>query len=284
MSNEIRNRYSDGNEEVFQFGQTSHNADEFINNFSEEVYRNRPMTIENRERLMRLKKLQEENPQMFSGGRQDTALRQIDRMASKSIGTARRTEQKYRKRNSNVIIARKRKEAISALCAIFLVAGLSFTGIKTIQKVDNFIESHINIEKGLNVLTERAYNDLCRHNLASVNEKGKYVIGENSVSDYRELGVTSHLDVYVFKQILSNTEFDKFIRAVSYNNGYNYYTDMYQFLNINGYYMSGTNTPSIDVFNNMMEGMINNMADKLLMVEDTTYIMEDEQPKSRGGI
>lgn len=281
MNNEIKNKYKVGGDEVFEFKPTSHNSDELLSVFDEEVYV--PTTSNTNVHDANLNKYRQmmlEQNDIFLRDRQQTAIRQRNNIATKSIGTTKRTEQKYRKRKSNVIIAKKQKEVITTLCTIFIVAGLSIGTIKTVENVSNFVQTQANVNYGTNILKEQALNELCLHDLATVNERGKYKIKENTITDYRKLDASSDLDVYIYRQILPPEEFDKFIKSVSYNNGYNYYIDFYQFLNINGYYAQGTNTPSSAVFNNIMEEIINNKTAKLSNGDSYSF----EEHKSRGGI
>ena len=140
------------------------------------------------------------------------------------------------------------------------------------------------MQRGSDVLRNEALYRLFINDLAKVDGRGNYEIKENTITDYRRLEATSDLDVYIFKQILPAEEFNKFIKSVSYNNGIHYYTDMTQFLNINGYYTEGTNSPSLVVFYNMMEDIINNKADKLVDNDNINNRLEEVQSHRRGGI
>lgn len=277
MNNEINNRYKVGDDEVFEFKPTSHNSDELLSVF-DEVYYN-----QTKEQIYRNNTSNNTDEIFYRQRRQDIATKQIDRISNKSTGNTR-TSYNNKRRHSNIIIAKKRKEVAKILCAIALVGVLLPTTVTAVDNMSDNIKMHANVERGTSILTEEAFERLFNNNLATKDKRGKYTILENTITDYRKLEATSHLDVYVFKQILPEAEFNKFIKSVSYNNGYNYYVDFYQFLNINGYYLSGSNTPSGRVFDNMMEEVINNLSDKLVLEYNLEEKNSETSTHGRGGI
>lgn len=176
----------------------------------------------------------------------------------KSIGSNLRTKFANRTPVSSYSAKVIKTRIAATLLTLAAVVAISVPFAKlTEHEREERIQIEQNVDNGTNYLIAKAYNALAINDLAGINiDTGRFEIKENTTESYRRLTITSDLDVYIYKLILPDAEFDKFIKSVSYNNGLHHYTDIDQFLRINGYCIEGTNMPSLRVFNNMMEQQI----------------------------
>lgn len=277
--------------------------DAFLNSgiFSSDEYEQRRMNrAQEEERLYEINRAFHERQQRnaASNERINRQIRQFQQSKNKTIGHNRRAKDANRiehpeKHRNNVL----EKVSITMCLLASLVAASTLVGIKAGPMIQNKIQMQKNIDNSTDLLVAKAYNNLAVNGLAGIDIKtGKFVVKDNSVDDYKTLGIScnandtsSHINVYIYKRILPESEFEKFIKSVSYKNGIHYYQDMNQFLNINGYYTKGTSIPSLEVFYNMMEAEINKKAPELLKeysaygdvytVED---YLEEENKEMRG--
>lgn len=221
----------------------------------------------------------------------DKQIMEYQKASSKSIGNKKKTKDINRRKKSNISFDKLQERVAITLCVFASVVALAIpVGIKVAPLIKEQISFSQNVEKGTDLLVARAFNELTLNDLAGFSiEDGTFVVKENSIDDYKKLDITSHLDVYIYRLILPESEFDKFIRSVSYKDGLHRYTSMYQFLNVNGYYTEGTNSPSLEVFANMMENRINNLYSSLYSGytdDDGVYSASDyleDEAKGKGG-
>lgn len=144
-----------------------------------------------------------------------------------------------------------RKLAIAASLTAAITGGAALTA-----KYAPRINDNRNVSKISDELTNKAKDALLAYELASLDD-GEFKIGNNSVSDYSVLDADTPMEVYVYRKAINdNEEFSKFIRSVSYDDGLYNYESYEQFLRINGYYDTTTNSVSSEVFDNYMEATI----------------------------
>ena len=188
----------------------------------------------------------------------DRKIAAYQRSKNKSIGSNLRTKFANRTPVSSYRAEVIKTRIAATLLTLTAVIAVSVPLVKlTAPEREERIQIEQRVEKSTDYLIAKAYNALAVNDLAGINiDTGKFEIKENTTEAYRRLMVTSNMDVYIYNLILPNDEFDKFIKSVSYNNGLHRYTDMDQFLRINGFCIEGTNTPSLRVFYNMMEDQI----------------------------
>lgn len=190
---------------------------------------------------------------------------QAQRAINKTVGNNKVTEDFNRRQNPSIKKGTKFEKLVITLCSITCAFSLLIpAGLYVKPILDERAEIQANIDKSTDLLIAKAMNNLTYHDLAGIDiNTGKFVIKDNTVEDYKKLGITSELDVYIYKQILSPGEFSDFIKSVSYNDGLHRYLSMEQFLTINGYYENGTRIPSMEVFNNAMERKIKELSPEL---------------------
>lgn len=177
---------------------------------------------------------------------------------------------------------KKAKKILNKIIIAIIAASTIATGVYIGGKKDEKDKK----DKGTKILV-----DACEENLLAwgLGEKvnGEFEIGENSISDYKNLEANTPLEVYGYKLAINDyEEFSKFIQSVSYQNGMYYYTDYSQFLRINGYYNQEKNKESNEVFENMMEATIlaaieNDTLNSYVENEFYTFDMNNDTNKTR---
>lgn len=119
-----------------------------------------------------------------------------------------------------------------------LVAGIAVSAIWG-DDIAAYKEKHQIISTQLAKEITSARRELLDENLAEMiyTKAYPFTVLDNSVFDYKALDVQDFADVYVYKNILSRDEFDKFIKSVYYTNeeGMHYYTDYSDFLRVNDF-------------------------------------------------
>lgn len=169
------------------------------------------------------------------------------------------------------------KRFIALVTASAMIAGAGY-GVKKVS-------DKVKIKKTTASIVSMAEDSLVEHNLGT-KENGTFVIGNNTVEDYSVLEADTPMEVWIYRfAIDNNEEFEKFIQSVSYDNGLYTYTDIAQFLRINGYY-DEKGTPSYVVFSNYMEAAIENAINNntLSQYQDEysiTYDLPEESHKTR---
>lgn len=153
---------------------------------------------------------------------------------------------------------RKIKTAIvSVLIGATLISPFAFIAGKSIV---NKFERWRAVNSAVAMQSNEALDQLLRYKLAYIDEdkfsKMEHVSSENpvtiknnNVEDYRVLKVDNYIDVYLYKLNLPSSEFNDFIRSLTYtdNNGnLVHYVNFEQYLKINGF-------PDEDTFKNYAE-------------------------------
>lgn len=195
-------------------------------------------------------------------------------------------KRKLQKEKEDLIKKKKedRKKAWKKLI-IGILTGSTLIGgaVYGISQLEPKIDDNIKISNAKEWLRTLGEDNLLMYGLATRDEDGKFKIGNNSVSDYRSLDADTPLEVYVYKDIMDNEEFNKFIRSVTYDNGTYCYESYEQFLRINGFYDQTTNKISENVFANIMDGTLltacNNST--LSSYEEDFYTSDLSSPKTR---
>ncbi|MBQ8193002.1 MAG: hypothetical protein IJZ46_02915 [Bacilli bacterium] len=171
------------------------------------------------------------------------------KIADKSIGThkyiRKNVKKSERKKREKKEINPKILKTILA-CSLIAASLISLGGLKT--KIDRAIK----VGKATKPYIEAAESRLFYYGLATYNENGLRVF-DNSISQYEQLRADEPLEIYIYKQILPENEFDKFIKSASYSNDMYNYISYNQFLEYNGYRDPETNSISNTVFENYME-------------------------------
>lgn len=141
------------------------------------------------------------------------------------------------------------------VCALTMVVAI---GISSALVIGPKIEERDNMREATRILTGQASQTLVNYGLAGIDENEGIIVGNNSVSAYRQLNISSQLEVYVYSLVLPDEELNKCIKAtpIKAEDRNILYTDIEQFLRINGYVDKQTGEPSWQVFGNYMEAEI----------------------------
>lgn len=141
------------------------------------------------------------------------------------------------------------------VCALTMVVAI---GISSALVIGPKKEERDDMRKATRILTGQASQTLVNYGLAGIDENEGIIVGNNSVSAYRQLNISSQLEVYVYSLVLPDEELNKCIKAtpIKAENRNILYTDIEQFLRINGYVDKQTGEPSWQVFVNYMEAEI----------------------------
>ena len=146
----------------------------------------------------------------------------------------------YREFTENVERMKKRRNLrISALilAGTIFVGGLVYTGKRLSDKQDIKIATSMAIKDAEDELTTLLM--LKRGgSVTFLSENGaRSMFDSLSTSDYAKISIDNLGQIYSYKLILGDTEFEEFIKSIRYleNNEERCYTSFRQFLNINGF-------------------------------------------------
>ena len=176
------------------------------------------------------------------------AFGMIERALERSI---KEEDWRIEKEKKAVIAAeeyrRKIKTAIvSVLIGAALISPFAFTAGKAII---NKFEHWKAVNSAVALQSNDAMEELLKYKLAYIDEnklsnlehatsETPFTVRNNTVSDYQVLNVDDYVDVYLYKINLPSTEFNDFIRSLTYtdNNGdLVHYISFEQYLKINGF-------------------------------------------------
>lgn len=201
------------------------------------------------------------------GEKQTFTTGKCQKMTNKSIGPTKRVKESTKKVvDIHVKMPNLNKIAL-ILCTAVIVVSLG-TGTYALfgEKIADNMQAREEMNTSIDVLKTKAIFNLFYNDLAGMNvETQEIIIKDNSVEDYRRLGISNPLDVYTYSLVLPRSEFSKFIQSVSYNEyGFDhYYVSEEQFLRINGMFDKKGN-PSDIVFGNYMETKIKELSPEIL--------------------
>lgn len=138
----------------------------------------------------------------------------------------------------------ERKDMIKRLIIAGSIVGTLITGlaikVNYSDDIAAYFQKQEDISEVKSKLRTKAMIELLRYDLAISDSSSYqvYTVRNNTVDSYKILGISNFEDVYIYRTILPEEEFNKFIKAVSYvdENGTHYYRDYQQFLDINGYF------------------------------------------------
>lgn len=187
-------------------------------------------------------------------GNSSVSQQTYNNTSTKSIGGGP-TKVSGRRPTTRVIDTTKFTNRVAlTVCALTMVVAI---GISSALVIGPKIEERDNMREATRILTGQASQTLVNYGLAGIDENG-IIVGNNSVSAYRQLNISSQLEVYVYSLVLPDEELNKCIKAtpIKAENRNILYTDIEQFLRINGYVDKQTGEPSWQVFVNYMEAEI----------------------------
>lgn len=184
-------------------------------------------------------------------------------------------ERKRKAKNTN-----KLKRTISILLTGATITAGAYTAAKIIPQAENTTK----VNSITDELTKVAEENLITYGLGEEKE-GKFQIGNNTVEDYSSLNANTPMEVFIYQKAIANVEeFEKFIQSVTYSDNLYCYTDLGQFLRINGYYDENGKT-SYNVFENYMENALleayKNSTLSTYEEEFYTFNIEQENHKTR---
>lgn len=224
----------------------------------------------------------------------------LSQIMQQSIGGQKKQADINRKKTNHKksLLSKKIKTRLIAVAAIISIGATATMGVvKVVEGIQHKIEMHQDINEAENHLKAYARMQLIEHNLAGFDtETGKFIVKNNSVNDYEQLGITDpnhdrsiHALMYIYKEILPYEEFNKLVQSIRHGKNLgSYYQGIYDVNNQNGYY-DNYGAPSVEVFDNYMESYIYNHYDEIINTFNTTdgiYTFEDlnefEQLKKGG--
>lgn len=222
------------------------------------------------------------------------------KVATKSIAKApvKKNTRKKVDTTAKVIDLNKIIERAAAVLLVATIAiGISVPISKGIEIAKEKLEAAEKLTQSIEILKNEARFNLLSNGLAGIHsETGSITVMENSVIDYKKLGISENVDIYIYSLILPHQEFDKFIRSATYNNGINSYISTEQFFKINGFWDNKQDIPLWDVFENYMIEEIKAKQEEILNkgnniytfdtsssnVEESSYTFDIDE-KTRGG-
>lgn len=192
-----------------------------------------------RDEQLRIKREKEVNGAVFMI---DEALKRSIREEDWRIEIQKRAERTQNEYRENV-----KKTIIAVLIGAAIVSPFA---IKAGEAIINKVNHWSAVNSAVAAQSNAAKDNLLLNGLAYVDESKAYevdrafahvtpfTIRDNSVDDYRVLNVKDYVDVYVYKTLLTDSEFNDFIKSVSYVDGNGNvcrYVSFEQFLKINGF-------------------------------------------------
>ena len=170
-----------------------------------------------------------------------------ERRRATSIGNDKETSHKKAKKNTS-------QKALPWILVATLILGAA--GIKIVPKLKENIEYTNDLKAATGIVTEAATENLEKAGLVNIDENGLVTINQdNTVEDYSRLELidASLGEYYAYGNALneavknakvdklgaSHDEYEKLIKASSYDGGTYNYTGLEQLYNINGLYGQG---------------------------------------------
>lgn len=154
----------------------------------------------------------------------------LESIKTKSIGKGKTSTKNKKKKHLSGV----QKFIIASLVTLTIAGGIKYT-----PKISERIAYNKEVTTLSESLEERVENYLIENNLATRSQDGKFTLNDNSVEEYRRLGLNMPETLYGYYLVMSGSpEFSKLIEATQYRSATGatyYYTDTRQFLNINGY-------------------------------------------------
>lgn len=166
-------------------------------------------------------------------------------------------EQKIAEKDAEDFRRKFKTTIISVLIGATLISPFAFiTGKAVINKFEHWKD----VSRAVSIQSNEAREELLKHRLAYidgdklkhlgyVSSETPFTIRNNSAQDYKVLSVKDYVDVYIYKKILPDNEFNDFIQSITYtdvNGNVSHYVSFEQYLIINGF-------PDENTFNNYAE-------------------------------
>ena len=133
----------------------------------------------------------------------------------------------------------KKRNIKNRFIALALAGVLTITGIYGGTKLKGKLEKVQKINEASDIVKNDAQKILLDNGLAEYDEKGNYIIKENTVADYDRLAIddASVEALYAFYLATGGNaiEFDKLIQSVQGVDGVHNYTGLSQFYSYNGF-------------------------------------------------
>lgn len=146
------------------------------------------------------------------------------------------TKKKNRKKKNKLL----RKGFIAgALTTVLLVAGLKIT-----NNIIDRIEYNAAIGEAVEIAKTAAEEELIENNLGTRNDKGEFILGDNSVSDYDRLDLTgaSPAIIRAYDEAMNNSdEFNDLLNSIGFTGEQNFYA-------FNGYFNPESGKESRSVY------------------------------------
>lgn len=177
---------------------------------------------------------------------------------SSSVGKGRPVvEQTNVKHKRNTSLMSKVKRTAAAVLIIYVVATSIYGTAVGIHTIKDKIEYTKDLKTAQGILEENSVQRLLRMGLAAITKDGVFVILQNNIEDYMELGLSDSTEILAMRDLINDDEeFEKFIQACNYydeEGNFCYYTSVDQFLRVNGYTDTKTGAPSQKVWENYAE-------------------------------
>lgn len=216
----------------------------------------RPLDIENPdsviEAISRLPKQEtsqtEENANNIA--RERIVQTSCQRGGGKYVATANKTKKKE-------TTLRKVTRWIAGFGATVLICGALYGFHTAGVKISDKVKYYKDLKTATAIMEENSVEMLLANGLAAYTKDDEFVILRNDILGYASLNLNSPDAIWAMKNIINDDEeFETVIKGCTYrdeNGDTCYYTNLEQFLRINGYFDPKTNEPSEEVWENYVE-------------------------------
>ena len=148
-------------------------------------------------------------------------------LAQRAIATSTKREEIAREAaiRGKEITKERRKKVALILVGMATVVALSIPAVKN---VGTAIDKYKDTSTAISIMQEEAIDNLSKYGLINENGEAFNIVEPNTSVSYQRLDISSPEEVYVYKTILSDTEFNKLISSLSYSS-------FEEYLKVNGF-------------------------------------------------